>query len=63
MILNGMDTSMLKSQNKQLIMPSESQILRKLVFSKIVDATVKKFSMAHTLRENLMRRATNCSKR
>jgi hypothetical protein len=63
MALNGMDSTKLKSSNEQLVLPFESPILRKLAFTKLVDATKTKASMIQTLRVYLLDRVTNCSKR
>jgi hypothetical protein len=63
MALNGMDSSKLKSRNDQLIMPLDMPLLKKLAFSKLVDATLAKASMSNILREFLNDKAMNCSKR
>jgi hypothetical protein len=63
MALNGMDSSKLKSRNDQLIMPLDLPLLRKLAFSKLVDATKTKSSMTNALREFLSDKTMNCSKR
>jgi hypothetical protein len=60
MAMYGMDSKKMKSGNQQMVMPFESLLLRKLAFSKLVDATAKKSLMARQFRNQIIEKIVQC---
>jgi hypothetical protein len=61
MALNGINSSQFQSSNNQQIqMPFESPLLRKLAYSKLVDATMQKVLISKIIKREVMQKIKGC---
>jgi hypothetical protein len=62
MALNGINITAFKSQNqqKQMTLPFESPVLRKLAFLKLVDSTAKKAMLSRIIQRELLQIIRKC---
>jgi hypothetical protein len=62
MALSGINSTAFnnKNRNHPMTMPFESPILRKLAFSKLVDATTKRAMLTRIIQRELMQKTRKC---
>jgi hypothetical protein len=60
--LSGINVTAFNNNNKKqpMAMPFESPLLRKLAFTKLVDATAKRVSMASVIQRELIQKIRKC---
>jgi hypothetical protein len=60
MALSGFNATAFKTKKQQMSVPFESPLLRKLAFSKLVDATAKRSSMSRVIQRELLQKTRKC---